>query len=404
MPLRIPTRLAAIRTYGALSGTTATPAEPEKPNPIDLLSLPAGKPAPPKFIDPKKPVATNEVMVGNYNVENLFGTTKEEGKDYDQFTPDGAYNWTEPKLAKKLSNLGRVIRQVNGGKGPDILALTEVQSKAVLQRLNNEALADLGYEAVVHIEGDDWRGIDNAILSRYPLIGEPKHHKVHDKDDPLWGKDTTREILEATFDVKGVPLTVVVAHMPRNLDWSKRKKQRMAVATALRNLVDNLQKADDKREIMILGDFNSNPGQPELANGLAATANPVDVKKNKATMYNTIACLADQVACAKTGKRVERLDQIDAVLELDDGKLGTNLWEEKWWALDHVLVSKGLLDNEGLSWVPGSTQVLREPWMLREDGGPKAFYEPKVEPKDQKLDKSGFSDHLPVVTRLRIHE
>lgn len=49
----------------------------------------------------------------------------------------------------------------------------------------------------------------------------------------------------------------------------------------------------------------------------------------------------------------------------------------------------------------GSTRVLRADYMLTPEGSPKTFFEPNVDPRKQEIARAGFSDHLPVVTRLR---
>jgi len=383
-------------------------AEQSKLAPLGSL-LPAGlsQASVPKAIDPSLSVKDGELMVATYNVENLFPTVKDKDKEYDQFTPAGEYNWTEPKLAQKLQNIGKVVREVNGGRGPDILTLSEVANRQLLERLHDEALADLGYKTVVHRETDDWRGIDNAILSRHQLLEDPKLHNFHDPKDPVWGTDVTRGILEATFDAHGVPLTVLVVHFPRNLDNARRQKQRLAAANALKNVVANLEAENPNREIMILGDFNSNPGNRDLGpSGLAASADPQAVRSGQesAKVYNTLACLADQVAASKSNKRVTKLEDVDAVLKVHGDEIGTNRWEDEWYSLDHILVSKGLLDEEGLSWIPGSTQVVRKAYMQGKDGSPKPQFDPNKEPKDHAPEDLGYSDHFPVVTRLKVNK
>lgn len=367
------------------------------------MEVPAN-PAPPKVIDPTLPVADDEVMVATYNVENLFDCNKDEGKSDDQFTPDGDYKWTEAKVAKKIQNLAKVVRTMNAGNGPDILALTEVENKPILERFRDEGLGELGYDSLVHIETADWRGIDNAILSRHPQIGEAKLHEFHRPEDPLWGKDTARGVLEATFDVKGVPLTVLVTHLPRHIDWSRRKKQRIDFAGQLRKLMDKLIAENPDRELMVLGDFNGDPGDAMFGpQTMGASGSPQAVlqKAPGATVYNTVACLADQVACKNGDPRPKDLAGVNELLKTRGDQLGTLKWKDKWHMLDHVLVSRGLLDQTGLSWVPGSTQTVRAPFMLAADGSPKTFYEPDVKASDQKLSKTGYSDHLPVATRLR---
>ena len=48
-------------------------------------------------------------VIGFYNVENLFNTTHDTGKNDYEYLPDGANEWTSDKYRKKLSNLARVI-------------------------------------------------------------------------------------------------------------------------------------------------------------------------------------------------------------------------------------------------------------------------------------------------------
>ena len=62
-----------------------------------------------------------------------------------------------------------------------------------------------------------------------------------------------------------------------------------------------------------------------------------------------------------------------------------------WNVLDQVFVSRGLVADSGLSWLRGSTAVVREPFMLAADGTPRGFFERGVKPRDQDLARTGFS-------------
>ena len=51
--------------------------------------------------------------VAFYNLENLFDTIHDEGKnDYD-FLPQGSYRWDSRKYESKLRNLAKVISQLS---------------------------------------------------------------------------------------------------------------------------------------------------------------------------------------------------------------------------------------------------------------------------------------------------
>jgi hypothetical protein len=279
-----------------------------------------------------------------------------------------------------------------------------VEHKAIVTRLRDEALADLGYQTVVHLDTEDKRGIDNAILSRHPLIGEPKLHTVHHPDQPLWKDEKTRGILEATFDVGGVALTVFVNHWPAS-DWDKRKKQRIDVARQLREIIDAKLAADPDAEIMVLGDFNASPGEAAFGpEGLGATGDADSVRKKKAPLYNTVACLAEQLALEK-GKSYHQLSEVEALLEAHGPAIGTHWdsWKKRWNTYDQLFVSRGLLDQKGLSWIQGSTQIARPTVALGEDGRPRSTFPSESNYPQQTPDQIGVSDHLALVARIRLH-
>ena len=57
-----------------------------------------------------------------------------------------------------------------GESQPDIIAIQEIENLNVLRMLFNNIEA-LGYTDFALIEGEDYRGIDNAIISKYPIYG-----------------------------------------------------------------------------------------------------------------------------------------------------------------------------------------------------------------------------------------
>jgi len=141
------------------------------------------------------------VTVMSFNVQNLFDNHDDAGKDDKAYLPieakqDEAHkaackeipveswrneclnlDWSNLAIEVKLTSLANTIRQVNNGKGADIITLQEVENAAILDRLRTEELADLGYLAPILIEGTDVRGIDVAILSKFPLADEPQLHR-----------------------------------------------------------------------------------------------------------------------------------------------------------------------------------------------------------------------------------
>ena len=74
------------------------------------------------------------------------------------------------RIEQKLKSIAAAILQVDGGRGPDILALQEIENAGVLDRLRREYLAAANYRPPVLIEGEDLRGIDVAEKRTDPFV------------------------------------------------------------------------------------------------------------------------------------------------------------------------------------------------------------------------------------------
>ena len=75
---------------------------------------------------------------------------------------------------KATFNTGRVIAEVN----PDILLVVEVENRPTLLRFNHQILgAEFGrkYRHSMVLDGNDLRGIDVGILSRFPIESVRSH-------------------------------------------------------------------------------------------------------------------------------------------------------------------------------------------------------------------------------------
>ena len=335
---------------------------------------------------------SDEIVVATYNVEALFDCKKDHGTLDHDFLPDGYYAWTPDKLARKIENLRRVVSSIDGGRGPDVLALNEVENRGVVEDLR-EALGRTELVTLAHHEGECQYGLENAILSRYPLAAEPViHHLSPLSTEAAW---RMRGILEVMLDVHGTKLVVFSNHWPAGK--GRAAAQRVDAAGRLRELVEERTNADPLAKIVALGDFNACPSDDAFGRRGLRAAVQLDELSNGASLYNTMAF----------DHSVTTLAELDGALRAAGA--GTHFTrpppytgpDGEWNVLDQIFVSRGLVAEQGLSWVRGSTRVVREVFMLAEDGTPRGFFERAVKPRDQDLARAGFSDHLPVITRLR---
>ncbi|MBO4340094.1 MAG: endonuclease/exonuclease/phosphatase family protein, partial [Bacteroidales bacterium] len=76
-------------------------------------------------------------VIGFYNLENLFDTYHDDGKNDYEYLPDGANNWTNEKYAKKLRNMAHVIAAMKKDNGVwhTVLGVSEIENRHVLEDL-----------------------------------------------------------------------------------------------------------------------------------------------------------------------------------------------------------------------------------------------------------------------------
>ena len=325
--------------------------------------------------------ADRTVSVMTYNVENLFDTEHDEGKNDWAYLPRSQkqsrefkahcegidnsrwrrecleLNWSQEVFKAKARNLGRAIKSSFGGNGPDILVLQEVENLKALQGLHKHGLAGMGYESVVLLEGPDLRGIDTAIISKLPLVNSTSH-TVH-----LPGNvRPTRDVLEATFAVNGKHLTVYSNHWPSQSNPSSHR------VAAAKTLVKAAKIADDRGELVIaLGDFNSKFFEITGAVGDVLRGGNEDSP-----------IFVDGVETRLEEYREPRISMP-----------GTYLHRTGWNYLDRVFILNNSFDN-GLD-VNWTSIDVHAPSFMLDRGRPMKF---------KTTTQEGFSDHLPLVVEF----
>lgn len=200
------------------------------------------------------------ISIMTFNVENLFDTKHDEGKDDYTFLPLAMKNtpevraacekastagyrreclkldWSEDTLEKKLTRVADTIQQIDNGRGPDIQILVEVENQNVLDMLAKR-LRTSNYQTNVLIEGPDYRGIDMAVLSRLPQWDKPQLHlipfRLKDPEDRRRAA-STRGILETRLLLpNGQKLSVFALHFPSPANPSILRKQALEYLNVL---------------------------------------------------------------------------------------------------------------------------------------------------------------------------
>ncbi len=215
------------------------------------------------------------ISIMTFNVENLFDATHDAGKNDETYLPASEkkntahiekckkisvrrwrdqclyWDWSEAVVDQKLRVVSDAIKQVNGGQGPDIIALQEVENISILERLRNDYLTGLGYQPALLLEGKDKRGIDVAFLSKLPVT-EAKLHPITFPESLKKRAGDTRPILEASFKLpNGETLAGFSVHFPAPYHPTEMRE---VAYTTLNKIVAALPK---NQAVFAAGDFNT---------------------------------------------------------------------------------------------------------------------------------------------------
>jgi endonuclease/exonuclease/phosphatase family metal-dependent hydrolase len=198
-----------------------------------------------------------QLSIATFNVRNFF----DEADDPQHLdTVD-----TLDEVAAKVAAIGKGLRRLDA----DVVALQEVENKQLLERLNQEELQSLNYQYVRLVEGNDVRGIDVALLSRFPVKRLISHaqetFKGVDGDNTKYG--FSRDCLEVALEPsQGRELILLINHL-RATEWSERSEsiaRRQAQAQRVREIVDGILKYSPQANLAVIGDLNDTPGSKTL--------------------------------------------------------------------------------------------------------------------------------------------
>ena len=315
------------------------------------------------------------VSVLTYNLQNLFDTQDDPERRDETFLPLARkqseahrrqcealerkkwqrqclrLNWDDKALQGKVEALAAVIGQAGGA---DVLVLQEVENSRVLHQLADALATDDSAQAYRHrvlIEARDPRGIDQAVISRLPLAGQPRLHNP--------GALRPRGVLQVPLRLPGGKvLQVYAVHLPAAYHPVRKRLK------ALRSLGSLVRPGRGNRLLLLAGDFNLTPEDRQ---------HPGVVRELDRWVEASTFC--------------HQLCQ------------GTHYYgrERRWAWLDNLLLPPHMAPDGAACWrlEDGSVQVVTDaPEQLTPGGYPRSY---------SVHSGRGASDHLPVVLSLQNH-
>ena len=300
------------------------------------------------------------------NCENLFDCRDDEGKQDEEFLPDGARRWTPKRYWRKLNNIGQELLSCSD-RLPDIVALVEVENDTVMHDLTRRSLLrNAGYHYLM-TESPDVRGLDVALLFQ-PSSFRPLCYETI-QVPTVGDMRPTRDILYVRGEaITGDTLHIFVVHSPSRYGGERQSRPyRRQVVQAMEPILNSCLQVADKHEnmsqqhgnVIIVGDFNDYSDSPALKSLYALG------------MHN-----------------------VTATAKGSHGAKGTYRYQGEWHSIDHVLVSTDLQKKVG-------TAVVNDANFLLED-------EPRYGGKRPRRTYQGFSyrpafsDHLPLVVTFQL--
>lgn len=184
----------------------------------------------------------SRMRIATYNIRNLFDGVQNPGKEPEQAKPE-----------KELQALSLAMHEINA----DVIGLEEVESKPTLTAFRDRFLKDMGYREVVLLEANDERGIDVALMSRFPVLNVVSHKDVRFEVPGQGVQGFERDLLQVRLQgPNNYTFTVFVAHLKSHHGGAVADVKRKAEAEAAGRIIREFEQANPRENVVVLGDFN----------------------------------------------------------------------------------------------------------------------------------------------------
>ena len=322
-------------------------------------------------------------VIGFYNLENLFDTYHDEGKNDYEYLPEGANQWTDVKYRKKLHNMAEVIRAMKDENKVwhTILGVSEIENRNVLEDLVIQPeIAEANYQ-IVHYDGPDRRGVDCALFYRpdqFTLLESRSIPFTFDSQNIQFsmtpeGQENfrTRAVLEVRCTIGDEMFAFYVAHLPSRIGGKSNDLRSRGAEIIHENAMALMEKYPGIK-IVVMGDMNDNPVDESMVTYLHGK---------------------------ETIKEVGPQDFFNPFLSMIKAGYGSLAYQGVWCIFDIIMVNsnlvnapKGTYSIQPLVKKKFYGRVFQQPFMTQQEGQYKGT--PKRTSSNGAF-INGYSDHYP---------
>lgn len=316
-----------------------------------------------------------DYYVAFWNLENLFdiNNSPRRSEKLQRTLKSELSKWTTPVLNRKIQQLTSIIRQMNQGRGPDILGVCEVENDYVLRLLLNALTIPNRNYAIEHHDMSDKRGIDVAfIYDRNSFTAEAQFSHYIIK------RSATRDLFQVNFRTVGNNLIILIGnHWPsRSAGQYSSEPYRIIAGETLSYFHQRIRDIQGNSDVAVLamGDFNDEPFSRSLVE----------------------YALSERIRAKVTKARSPKF--LNLMWPLLGKGIGTHYFDDYPNMLDQFLASKGLLTgNSNFKVLPDTVEVVRFPEMVSNGDYPA----PIRYGRGKSSNKDGYSDHFPIAVQIK---
>jgi len=317
-----------------------------------------------------------ELKIATYNVESLFDLEK-KGYKYKEYKPYEKSMWNQRNYNIKLNNIAKVITDINA----DIIALQEIHSLKALKDLKLKLKQKGLYYKYYKLADKKDSVIKVAILSKYPFL--------YSKEITVGISYKYRNIQETKFKIKDQEFYLFNNH------WKSKsgpESMRIFSAKRLRDRIDNI---GYNKNIILLGDFNSNYNED-----ITFIRSRKHNNTNNKTGINDVLRTKEQKNRAKDTTYVEK-NFYNLWYDTNKQNRYSYIFKGEKETPDNIIISQSLLNKKGMHYKCGSISNFVKDYMLYRGKYP---YRWKVSGGKNQVHKGeGYSDHLPVTAKFIIN-
>lgn len=235
--------------------------------------------------------------LASYNVLNLFDNVDDPGKK-DEDTP------------AKSAESQAAVAEVMASSGADVIALQEVENIDILTAFRDKNGLARTYPHLLLLEGNDNRGIDVALMSKYPILNPVSHKETTFKVEGEKKKGHfLRDVLQADIEMPGkIPVRFFVTHFASKLGGQRADRLRKAEAKAAREIIQKETANFPSQRYVLLGDFNDTPESPAVKTFTTPDKQGWALRDVFGDAPDTVSYPTDEEAAAKWGRK--KIDQI----------------------------------------------------------------------------------------------